>query len=1389
MNYRGTDTKQYNKSKNKFPLLFYKNKYSSAKQYLGQGSGPVNTQAAQNTQGGHITQGSHSNQGPHHVGDNVCNVFQGSTTNNPGSLNNNTSMYYKRRSNFTGAGMIPTNSISGGDLKNSSTMMSYNDDIYHFEKQKLLNGGATGTAGGMNAYHMDVTHGNSTSGSVNNAGGNQGSVHPGSSHHSRFYNNKNTYNFHTKKEGRQNYESYLSYMHDGTNSNTHGEVTHGNRSYKNYNYDTNRESYVNMSGPKNLNRYYDAGDGTSSMNMSGQKKVNYFDANVGSGTGGGYNHGATHGTTHGTTHAGVHSTAHNGSRDAGGLDLYGANDQLRRVLPRGKNVLQNPSVLGSEKKEPMLIMINGERTSNVEDVHKVGMKVFKKQNHAQGGDEYEEEEEEDDVDVDEAEEEDDVDLPFGKNSHHVGTTNRSSSHRDGYNNAKEVTFTKNDARKGVTPPSNSANLSNAGRTINANGDAASGRARNPHDGVPNVETTSSRPEVSTPSNHLTGVNSKSLDSTNGSAYNIAYMFIYQYYYVLHTKKSMMHNFYAENAILMVSFNYQNGVERKGSGPSGSGVEKKGGGSGGSLHPQDDAEMFFNLSQINVEGSERSGNMVKMKNKKMIAEYYDKLGISECTVHIDTIQVINLHDEIYLYIHGKIKKNKSTNLFYYFVQNIHLHKYTVCQYYVDVDFVHYYYLDVVEQQLEDLTQVGSGRKAMIGSLGRAANPGSDLFDVKGKEDATKKKAKVSKLNATLGGKVAIREAGEADATSSSRLKGDTNKTVSGLKKGAVKKTEVEPILTSTQSSIPKESKEKMSSIKGQLDEGILYPLGHAKYGTNTKQSVLTSSMINKSSERKNHLAKYAQRYGTPGEEEEDEEAEEEQVDYLDVGDEDDIEEDDEEDADLDVEDDEEEQKRDLAAFGEDPEESYEDVEVAAQAGAEIAKLSRGNERGATKGAAYSKRDEVALLKRSQGIGKPVNKVTGHHDPESNGTNATLKKSNKLKNEDEDVHKGSINASRVGNGAGEGGTQMQAANDSSARKQQIASADGGKKEWTKQKGAITTTAAAAGMSSTGKEAEEKVANAKEGDGKDHVTSKTAETTDANKTKKNRSDGSNNVWKVDSEDKCPKMENILKEEKTLNENSKKKKKEKETSSKVDPNSWVFRVMKNNGGANSGESGTPAGGTQKVQQGEKSAHGAKHSDEVKHGDGSKPTEEGETDVETQEEEAEEQEINANDKKIIIHNIHKSMDKKKINDCIIDRLKNYNDGHAVQIDIYQRSAKKLFPSSFSSANYDKGKAAENYSYAIAELDCRQSQKLLLDLGLYCNGIKLSIENFKEKRKMPEAAKRSNRKFNGFGGGAPLNASKARDDRYRNSFRGSSSTVTTMGVVSFRSKRNNIFVK
>ncbi|ANQ10530.1 Uncharacterized protein PCOAH_00049040 [Plasmodium coatneyi] len=1271
MNYRGTDTKQHNKSKNKFPLFFYKNKYSSAKQCLGQGSGPVNPQGGQNTQG------SHSNQGPHHVGDNVCNVFQGSTTNNPGNLNNNSNMYYKRRSNFSGAGMVPPNSASGTDPKNSSTMMSYNDDIYHFEKQKLLNGGTTG---GMNAYHVDAAHGNNTSGSINNGAGNQGNAHPGSSHHGnshqgKFY-NKNTYNVHPKKEGRQNYENYLSSMHDGTNNNSHAEVTHGNRNYKNYNYDSNRENYVNVGGPKNVNRYYDVGDGTSCMNMSGQKKVNYFDANMGNSTGGSYNHGATHGTTH----TGVHTNAHSGNREAGGQDPYNANDQLRREPPRGKNTLQNPSVLSNQKKEPMLIMINGERnnnnSNNSNDVSKVGMKVVK-EDHAKRGDDYEEDENDDVEDDDGNDEEEEVDMSFRKNAPNVGTTRGSSNHRDAYNNAKEVNFTKNDAQKGVNTPI---------------------------DGVTNAETIK-RPQVSNPNNHLTDVKNKNLDPTTGSAYNIAYMFIYQYYYVLHTKKAMMHNFYAENAVLLLSFNYQNGLLNKA------------GGEGGSPHQdsptnqQSDADKFFNLSQINVEGCEKSGNTIKMKNKKTIAEYYDQLEINECTVHINSIEVINLHEEIYLYIHGKIKKNKSTNVFYYFVQNIHLHKYTVCQYYVDVDFVHYYYLDVADQQLHQQLDQQLEESSQVSMVGKAIT-GSHALDVKGKDDGTKKKAKVSKLNATLGEKTGIiPKMGE-----------------NGLKKGAVKKTDVEPVLTSTQ-----KSKAKASTIKGQLDEGN-YPPGHAAYGTGTKQSVLTSSVMNKSTEGKNHLAKYPHSKPGDGFHHEDDE----EVDYLDVGEEDDMEEDDEE-------------QQDLERF----EEDLEEAEMETEADAEMAQLNRGSERGAKKGA-YSKKDEAALLKRTQGLGKPVKKVTGQHDPESIGTDATLKKSNKLKKEEEDVHTTNSNANGVGN------TQTQATNDGSA-----------KKEGAKEKADITAAATTRAGMSIGKEAEEK----------DDVTSKPDATTDEKKMKKNKSDGSNNAWKVDSEEKCPKMETILKEEKTLNENGKKKKKEKEKSSKVDPNSWVFRVMKNNTGANSAENGTPAGASQKVQE------GAKHADGEKHAQEEKPTEEGETDVETQEEETEEHEINANDKKIIIHNIHKNMDKKKIHDCIIDRLKNYNDGHAVQVDIYQRSAKKSFSSWFSSLSYDKGKAPENYSYAIAELDCRQSQKLLLDLGLYCNGIKLSIEHFKEKKKTPDTAKRNNRKFNGFGGGAPLDASKGKDDRYKNSIRGSSATVATVGVAQFRSKKNNIFVK
>ncbi|KJP89770.1 hypothetical protein AK88_00478 [Plasmodium fragile] len=1354
MNSRSMDAKQHNKSKNKFSFFFFKNKYSSAKQCLGQGSGSVNPQGGvqQNT-----------NQGPQQVSDNVCSVFEGSTTNNPSSLNNNSNMYYKRRSNFSGAGMVPANSVSGTDAKNTSTMMSYNEDIYNYEKPKLLNGSTTGTTTTMNAYHVDASHGNSTSGSINNGAGNQANAHQG-----KFYNNKNTYNVHAKKEGRQNnYDSYLSCMHDGTSNNTHGEGTtqSSNRTYKNYNYEGTRENYINIGGPKNVNRYYDVADATSCMTMSGQKKVNYFDSNVG-----GYQHDATHA-----------ATTHSASRDAGGQDPYGANEQLRREPQRGKNAPQDPSLLGSQKKEPMLIMINGDRNNNNnEDVNNMNMKMkmVKKEDHVQAEEEYEEEEdeeeEEEEGDDDDDEEDDEVDeeeeeaeeeaedLSLRKNSHNVGTTRGSSNHVDAYANAKEVvTFTNSDARKGVNTPMDGSTMGNASANVNVN--AAAARASNPHDRNTNVETMN-RPHVSTPSNHLTGINNKSMDPMTGSAYNIACMFIYQYYYVLHTKKAMMHNFYAQNAVLLLSFNYQTRVD---GGAAGSTASSIGGGPGGGLHPtsnenqQSDMDKFFNLSQIHVEGSERSGNMLKIKGKQMIADYYNKLGISECTVHINSIEVINVHEEIYLYIHGRIKKNKNTNLFYYFVQNIHLHKHTVCQYYVDVDFIHYYYLDIVNQHVEDTPELKERDKAITGGEGH-------VFDMKGKEDGTKKKYKVSKLNATLGGKTGILKGGEAvvactsgaaTTKSSSRLKQDPcNKTINGLKKGAVKKADVEPVLASTQGNVTKESKVKTSNLKGQMGEGN-YPPGHATYNTATKQSVLTFPSINKNTEGKNNLAKYAQRVSSPGdgfhgEEREYEEEEEEEGDYLDVGDEEDIEEDDEEDAELDMEDDEEEdddeeEEEEGEAFEDDLEQVYEE----------------------------DKKEEGALFKKAQGVvGKSVKKGMAQQDGECYVTNATLKK-NKLKNEDEGGDTRNSNVNGAGKTAGDGGSEAQERNDGSGRKQQmgVASPDGGKKERTKEKAAATPAGMNTEKSSIGKEGEEE---------KDHVASKPTATTDMKKNKKNKSDGTNNVWKVDSEEKCPKMETILKEEKILNENGKKKKKEKEKSSKVDPNSWVFRVMKSNTGTNSGENQTPATASHKVQEGMKHDEGIKHVEEEKH------TEEGETDVETQEEETEEHEINANDKKIIIHNIHKNMDKKKINDCIIDRLKNYNDGHAVQIDIYQRSAKKVFPSSFNSVSYEKGKTPESYSYAIAELDCRQSQKLLLDLGLYCNGIKLSIENFKEKRKTPEAAKRNSRKFSGFGGAAPVDQSKGKEDRYRNSFfRGSSATVTTVGVAQFRSKRNNIFVK
>ncbi|SBT72266.1 conserved Plasmodium protein, unknown function, partial [Plasmodium malariae] len=1090
------------------------------------------------------------------------------------------------------------------------------------------------------------------------------------------------------------------------------------------------------------------------------------------------------------------------------------------------------------------------------------------------------------------------------------------------------------------------------------------------------------------------------------------------------------------------------------------------GSGNVLY--DDREHFFNLSDMVIEGSQKSEYMMKLKNRKMISEYYRKLDVNECTVHINSIEVVNLHDEIYIYIYGKMKKCKDTNVYYYFVQNIHLHKYSMYQYYVDVDFIHYYNTSM---DTDECQQHQHAEQFNYNSSSRLL---SNICDAKSKEDEKKKKSKISKLHMSgNNNNVVSSDVVRTSVISSNPMSNSTSalKHIGAVRNGTMRGKGIEKGVTCTVSGNvnnnactnnrnsnkctmgPRRNNERDENNMAMVDNKYCkakftvkeedneqnyhsgsvithhHPMVRLQHSSNIRdhkryyhqydehgghdeeeqgeqqyaQENMMRMYISEEEEEKGYNeeeydeeeyveaeyveaeyveAEYVEAEYVEAEydeEEEEEEGEEEEMedeealednmgnmgnmsnmdnmddDYDNVGV---IEVGVEEEEGFEEEDDEFEGAYGPYADEEEHEQELEHVHIR-ERGQECAAdvhmhigVGVQNERSYAdnindgkrkkKRCSLSKNNESLVLTKGGGGGGVVESCSSSYYNNSNkhaikkggisshaiapsavrgggsvvvgvgpriddannssafismGKIKNMKKTNnndkrgklgaaslctgyaskdhtaenkkgkdkeneKKRNTAEvvvvvpsanrDLYNSSregcnhnnkenseynIRANRVGgkyNSSGGG-----KADDPSSSN--VIGSNSGSNSGNNSRNNIDSNSGNNSRnnidSNSGNNSRNNIDSNSGNNSRNNIDSnngnnscssnggggyvkKTNVVEDTKKIKKNKIE---NAWNVESE-QLPKMEKIMKEQKNGFENNKKKKKEK---NRVDPDSWVFRVMKNYQSVNPGEkNGQVVVNNKKMERDNKNnelidnekekelnqkgnkkeeteqekrkkkkkkkKEKSKEKEQNGYRIGGKGKDDEDREIEEEEEEEEDdedeqeqeqleqqqqqqqqqreqmkgEEINANDKKIIIHNIHKNMDKKKINDCIIDRLKKYNDGHAVQIDIYQRNIKKVFPNSYNNYqnsypnNYDNKVKGTEYSYAIAELDCRQSQQLLLDLGLYCNGIKLNIENFKEKKKTD--IKKYNRKYNTFS--TSFDGSKLKEDKFKNSF-------------------------
>ncbi|VEV56903.1 conserved Plasmodium protein, unknown function [Plasmodium vinckei vinckei] len=1109
-----SDTKPYgNKIKNKFQAFFYKNKYSNVK--TGHNHPHHGNENSENRNNGIGNENG--------VNDNFNDIFNQS--------NNN--FFYKKKhsvqSQINNNKNTDTNKkIGNNDTNNYETntnVMGYNDELYQYDKKKERN-----RTNEMAKYCLDFNNNDNKTSieHISNSkiiqNNNHSRVVVTNSNTKAGYNNNNNVSQRNELKNN-NYDEYFNYMHEPTNNQnvTDNGDTSGNRSY---------ENYVNYNTSKNVNKFFDINDNSTCINISGQKKINYYNT--------------------------INDSIDGPNRNLVNRSavLYAdINDKLVSTNSGENNSKNNHKNLQTnDKKNGMLHIVNDNaRQGNEQTTGNRCLTNHLNNRRSKNGvttnvhENYRQSEIECNLDNINNVDEDTLNSVKGRRLHNDRSISGCSSHNSVYN-------LKN------------ANPNNAYKTNSLTKEDPN-NVRRKNDSSYNFDDINS---------------SKILNNQNGNAYNIAYMFIYQYYYVLHTKKEMMYNFYSENAILLLSYNNKNIEEDDEEDETRNSKQNHSSG-----NRKIDNNTFFKLDDINIEGSQKNENMIKLKNRQMISEYYKYIDVNECIVHIKSIEVINLHDEIYMYIYGKINKSKTSKVYHFFVQNIHLHKYNAYQYYVDVDFIHYY--NTYAYTLDDTF------------LEWNADPQLATYDDTNNEDKRNKAKGRHPINGT-------------------------------------------PIHLSKEDSLNNQTKQS-------YNKGIRDPL--------LFQGV-----------EKNEQGK---EYGTGN--------------------------------------------------------YYENCEEDA-------------EHNNNSSASTSIPDDQRKLFTENNINKNIEKEGKKNS--NNTCLVTVQQSGDdvlLTNETKYASNQCLINAKDKNNANQNLRSYSS---------EIAQEPDAKNN-TKQ--VNTTNPIVSGN---------KLENNK-------------------KTQKSEQ----KVWNVEKgTNELPKMENILKEEE-----KKKNEKKKGKNNKVDPNSWVFRVMKNNqpdATSNNNDSNDKAVNNKENEAGK--SKGKKNTENNKHGEynnivtdnsGSdanlSASEEDEKDVNN--------EINVVDKKIIIHNIHKSMDKKKINDCIVDRLKDYNDGHAVQIDIYQRSAKKMFPNTYNyQNNYDK---LSEYSYAIAELDCRQSQQILLDVGLYCNGIKLNIEHFREKKKTD--IKRFSKRFSNFNTNLDIN--KGKDYKFKGMHYRASMTTPIPKSTPFKGKRENIFVK
>lgn len=724
-------------------------------------------------------------------------------------------------------------------------------------------------------------------------------------------------------------------------------------------------------------------------------------------------------------------------------------------------------------------------------------------------------------------------------------------------------------------------------------------------------------------------------SKRHAAYGIAYMFTFHYYHTMHKNKALMHNLYADNAILIISANsinlkflkhtlFRNKLGLNQENIFGVDVE---------------SVPFENIENLYTGGVQVNDNMLKLTNKELIDGYFNLLDVDNCTVHILSLEVVNFNEDLLIYVYGKIKKGKSNEKKYHsFVQNIRLQKYNAYQYYVVLDFVHYY-----DSNTDDGFFVSTEEMKKMDEFQR-----EQIL-----KSISQKKSEILKMKKQLSRPL-------VSSNAVSKKKSEQKKDVAKAKKSG-----------STAKRLKKENSNLEAKTKGTKLK--------TKKDTTQKDEAAEQKAKDKNKKKKN----------TP--------AATENV----------------------VESAAEKMKKKL--FTED----NKDEEV---------------EQVVVKNAEHS-----SVLKVAEAV-EAVKEVEGS-----------------------EVHEGIKE---------------------DTKKKEIT-------EVPEQKQSYVDV-----VDRIGSEENKKEKNVENVTKMEHLGVETKNNETEGNKKKEKKSNETICNKNDSKMGVSKSGDILKE--STSKNKQKKKKKEKT---VDPNSWVFRVMKNSTNVERGE-GSKDGARKEAEQNnnkekkEKATTDKKDASYHRNSNASANVnkiaeDDGESEVQettesNSEEEMQKKErekiVSANEKKIIIHNVHKHMDKKKINDCIIERLKKYNDGHAVQIDIYERSSKKYFGAPYiyqynsnapnankngsgtsgnvhasnnsdiknssekingvANANQPYGSSYERiniseYSYAIAELDCRQSQQLLLDLGLYCNGIKLNIEQFKDKKK--ESSKFGKR-FGGFGG-------------------------------------------